>query len=116
MSERRWPRRTLAAGGVVLALLVLAAGWWVVASNAEGQGEPLVPVGPPIVKGGVEYVPVGRGGPGQGEPEGYAVGIRGGKAEADLKAGRTVVVPGPKGGSIEIRPIEPTPPPPGEKK
>gem|GEM_PF-6635594 len=68
-----------------------------------------------MVKDGVTYQPVVTGPPEAPEVKGYAPRISG-KEAAALKVGRPVTLPGPKGGKIEFRPVEPVPPPPGEKK
>ncbi len=108
-------RRRRAAGAAAVLVLGAAGIVWF-ATRGTGQPAPrLIPAGPPVTKGDATYVPVQVPGSPPGKVAGYGLAVSGAAATA-LKSGKTVVVPGPTGGTIEIRAVEPTPPPPGGRK
>jgi hypothetical protein len=104
-------RRTWAAG---TAVLVVAGGVVWFATRGAGSPPPKVQAaGPPVVHSGVTFTPVRAGNSPSGRVDGYAIGLpSGGPVGRALASGKTVVIPGPNGGTIEMRQVEPTPPPP----
>lgn len=117
MSDRRFPSRRARTTGaaVVLVLVLVAGGAWYATRGTTPPPPPAAPAGPPIVKEGVTYEPVKVPGSPEGKVDGYAPRFSAATSEA-LKSGKTVVLPAPNGGKIEVRPVEKTPTPPAEKK
>jgi hypothetical protein len=116
MSEGRFfARRVLPAVAVVAVLFVIAGVIWSATRRSERAPAPLVPAGPPVVKAGVEFVPLRHADAPPDSVSGYGVRLPAGATADALKAGKTVIVPGPNGGTIEISQAEPTAPPAGKK-
>ena len=113
MSEGHFaPRRVRAVCAAAAVLAVTGAVWF----TTRGTGSPpMAPAGQPVEKGGATYYPMRAADSPPGQVDGYGLAVSAATADA-VKRGKTVAVPGPTGGTIEIRPVEPTPPPPGEKK
>lgn len=108
-------RRAGVLGAVVLILSAAGGITWYKTRGAVNPPPAVVPAGPPVVKDGVTFTPVRAPDSPAGQVDGYGVGLSTDRANA-LKNGKTVIVPAPGGGTIEIRQAEPIPPPPGGKK
>jgi hypothetical protein len=116
MNEGRSTSRRVVAAGVAAAVVLGVTGAvWLKARTAASPPPPVVEAGPPIQKGGATYVPVRTATSPPGQVDGYGLAVSTATADA-LKGGKTVVVPGPNGGTIEMRAVEKAPPPPGAKK
>ncbi len=107
--------RVLAAAVIVLAAVAGVVGF---ATRGDKPRPPaVIPAGPPVVKSGVTFTPVRSSDSAPGAVDGYTLRLPAeGKTADALKAGKKVVLPGPTGGTIEMKQLEPTPPPPGAKK
>lgn len=116
MNGNRFRSRRVGTVGAVLVVLAVAGGiTWYKTRGAAAPPQAVVPAGPPVVKDGVTLTPVRAAGAPAGQVDGYGLGLSADKANA-LKNGKTVIVPAPGGGTIEVRAVEPTPPTPGGKK
>ena len=118
MSEGHFfSRRARVIGAAVIILAAVAGGVWFTTHGDEPRRPAVIQAGPPVVKSGVGFTPIRKSDPAPGAVDGYTIHLPSeGKTLDALKAGKKVILAGPTGGKIEIKQLEPTPPPPREKK